>query len=287
MPGRRHDLHLRRQHRRPRPRCPCRRARLRAASCGISGASPNRVGCMSWKLTSRAGGSSTSSTRSSAASAARSRTLRVSASRVCLIDDLDQVAHDRVDVAADVADLGELGRLDLDERRVGEPREPARDLGLADAGGTDHQDVLRRDLLAQRLGAPAGGASGCAARSRPRAWPRPARRCACRARRRSPRASWATALCGPPNGTAAGKIRRPHYFTAVSDARRVSQQVLRYGASNCAQFPACAGVSEIAPPFGMHWLGGSAAFFSTWSTSRSKAFCACGWIRTSSGNGPV
>ena len=48
--------------------------------------------------------------------------------------DLDQVADDRVDVAADVADLGELGRLDLDERRVGEPREPARDLGLADAG---------------------------------------------------------------------------------------------------------------------------------------------------------
>ena len=43
------------------------------------------AGCMSWKFTSRAGGSSTSRTRSSAASAARSRTLRVSASRVCLI----------------------------------------------------------------------------------------------------------------------------------------------------------------------------------------------------------
>ena len=66
--------------------------------------------------------------------------------------DVDQVADDRVDVAADVADLGELGRLDLDERRVGEPRQPARDLGLADAGRADHQDVLRRDLLAQRLG---------------------------------------------------------------------------------------------------------------------------------------
>ena len=48
--------------------------------------------------------------------------------------DLDQVADDRVDVAADVADLGELGRLDLDERRVGEPRQAARDLGLAHAG---------------------------------------------------------------------------------------------------------------------------------------------------------
>jgi FXSXX-COOH protein len=31
---------------------------------------------------------------------------------------VDEVAHDRVDVAADIADLGELRRLDLDERRV-------------------------------------------------------------------------------------------------------------------------------------------------------------------------
>src|SRR5688572_25204223 len=41
--------------------------------------------------------------------------------------DLDQVPDDRVDVAPDIADLGELRRLDLDERRVGEAREPARD----------------------------------------------------------------------------------------------------------------------------------------------------------------
>ncbi len=64
---------------------------------------------------------------------------------------VDQVAHDRVDVAADVADLRELRRLDLDERRVRELREPARDLRLADARRPDHQDVLRRDLAAQRL----------------------------------------------------------------------------------------------------------------------------------------
>ena len=63
--------------------------------------------------------------------------------------DLDQVAHDLLDVAADIADLGELGRLDLEERRAGEPRQPARDLGLADAGRADHQDVLRQHLLAQ------------------------------------------------------------------------------------------------------------------------------------------
>ena len=65
--------------------------------------------------------------------------------------DLDQVAHDLLDVAADIADLGELGRLDLDERSAGELGEPAGDLGLADAGRADHQDVLRQYLLAQLL----------------------------------------------------------------------------------------------------------------------------------------
>ena len=63
--------------------------------------------------------------------------------------DLDQVAHDLLDVAADIADLGELGRLDLEERRAGELGEPARNLGLADAGRADHQDVLGQHLLAQ------------------------------------------------------------------------------------------------------------------------------------------
>jgi hypothetical protein len=87
---------------------------------------------------------------------------------------LGQVAGDLLDVAADVADLGELGRLDLDERRVGELGQPAADLGLAAAGRADHQDVLGRDLVAQ-LGPSAGGASGCAAPRRPRAWPRPGR----------------------------------------------------------------------------------------------------------------
>src|SRR5262249_62097280 len=47
---------------------------------------------------------------------------------------LDQVAHDLLDVAADITDLGELGGLDLDERRAGELGKAAGDLGLADAG---------------------------------------------------------------------------------------------------------------------------------------------------------
>ena len=51
----------------------------------------------------------------------------------------------------DVAHLGELGGFHFHERRVREPREAARDLGLAAAGGADHEDVLRRDFLAQRI----------------------------------------------------------------------------------------------------------------------------------------
>ena len=62
---------------------------------------------------------------------------------------LDEVAGDLLDIAPDIADFGELGRLDLQERRLGEPRQTARDLGLAAPGGADHQDVLRQHLLAQ------------------------------------------------------------------------------------------------------------------------------------------
>ena len=48
-----------------------------------------------------------------------------------------------------VADLGVLGRLDLEERGADELGQPAGDLGFADAGRADHDDVLRRDVLAQ------------------------------------------------------------------------------------------------------------------------------------------
>ena len=65
--------------------------------------------------------------------------------------DFDEVAHDLLDVAADIADLGEFRRLHLEERRAGELGQPARNLRLADAGRADHQDILRQHLLAQPL----------------------------------------------------------------------------------------------------------------------------------------
>ena len=64
--------------------------------------------------------------------------------------DLDEIADDLLDVAADIADLGEFRRLDLEERRIGELGEAARNLGLAAAGRPDHQNVLRHHLVAHR-----------------------------------------------------------------------------------------------------------------------------------------
>src|SRR5256712_3030601 len=63
--------------------------------------------------------------------------------------ELGEVADHRFHVAAHVADLGVLGGLDLQEGRLGELREPAGHLGLPDAGRADHDDVLRRHLVAQ------------------------------------------------------------------------------------------------------------------------------------------
>src|SRR5262249_40457351 len=63
----------------------------------------------------------------------------------------DEVAHDLLDVAPDIADLCEFRRLDFEERRAGEPGQSSRNLGLADAGRPDHQDVLRQHFLAHAL----------------------------------------------------------------------------------------------------------------------------------------
>jgi len=66
--------------------------------------------------------------------------------------DFDEVADDLLDVAADIADFGEFGGFDLDERRAGKFCQPPRDLGLADAGRPDHQDIFRQHFLAQAAG---------------------------------------------------------------------------------------------------------------------------------------
>ena len=64
----------------------------------------------------------------------------------------DQIADNRLHIAADIAHLGELGCLDLNKRRVHQLGQTAGDLGLAHAGGADHQDVFRRDLLLHLAG---------------------------------------------------------------------------------------------------------------------------------------
>ena len=60
-----------------------------------------------------------------------------------------QVTNDRLDVAADITDFGELGGFDLDERRVGQLRQATSDLGFTNTGRADHQNVLGRDFDAQ------------------------------------------------------------------------------------------------------------------------------------------
>ncbi len=62
---------------------------------------------------------------------------------------IGQVADHALNVAADVADLGVLGGLDLEEGSADQLGEPAGDLGFADAGGPNHDDVLRRDVLSE------------------------------------------------------------------------------------------------------------------------------------------
>ena len=72
---------------------------------------------------------------------------------------LHKVANNLLDIAADIADLGELCGLHLDEGSLGQPGKTARNLGLADTGRPDHQNVLRRHLTpeigGQLLPAPA------------------------------------------------------------------------------------------------------------------------------------
>ena len=58
----------------------------------------------------------------------------------------EEVTDHGFDVAAVVADFGVLGGFDFAERRIGEVGESSGDFGFADAGGSDHDDVLGCDF---------------------------------------------------------------------------------------------------------------------------------------------
>ena len=62
---------------------------------------------------------------------------------------LGEVADHGLHIASHVPHLGVLGGFHLEERGLGEAGEPARDLRLPHPGGADHDDVLRRHLVAQ------------------------------------------------------------------------------------------------------------------------------------------
>ena len=62
---------------------------------------------------------------------------------------IGQVPDNRLHVASDIADFGELGRFNFDEGGVGQSGQSSRDLGFTDAGRADHQDIFWRYLVAQ------------------------------------------------------------------------------------------------------------------------------------------
>src|SRR6266566_386496 len=60
---------------------------------------------------------------------------------------LNEVAHHRLHVAADVANLRIFRSFDLDEWAAGQTRQAARDFRFSHAGGADHQNVLRQNVF--------------------------------------------------------------------------------------------------------------------------------------------
>ena len=66
--------------------------------------------------------------------------------------DFDEVTNDLLDIATDVADFGEFGRFNLQERGLGELCETPRDFRFANAGRSNHQDVLWQDFFPQGRG---------------------------------------------------------------------------------------------------------------------------------------
>ena len=61
----------------------------------------------------------------------------------CVVDSgFNQIADNLFDITADIADFGEFGRFDFDERRAREFCQAAGNFGFTNASGSDHQDVL-------------------------------------------------------------------------------------------------------------------------------------------------
>ncbi len=65
--------------------------------------------------------------------------------------DVDQVSNNGVDIAPDIAHFSELGGFNFDKRGVGQLGQASRNFGFADPGGADHENILRHDLVTQRL----------------------------------------------------------------------------------------------------------------------------------------
>ena len=63
-----------------------------------------------------------------------------------------EVTHHGLDVAPDIAHLGELRSFHLDEWGARQARQAPGDLGLPDAGRPDKDDVVGRDLVPDLLG---------------------------------------------------------------------------------------------------------------------------------------
>ena len=65
---------------------------------------------------------------------------------------ISQITDDRLDVTAYIANFGELGGFNLDERCVGQFGQTTGDLGFTDTRGADHQNVFWRHFNAQFFG---------------------------------------------------------------------------------------------------------------------------------------
>ena len=60
-----------------------------------------------------------------------------------------EVADDGIHIAAHIAHFGEFRRFHLYERRVDQFGQTAGDLGFPHAGGADHDDVFRNDVVSE------------------------------------------------------------------------------------------------------------------------------------------